>query len=63
MRSDLNGMLGAVPDFIYSVHGQLFHMPRKAFDVVPYTFVGLYMIAIMVFFFVPYVALRIVERK
>ncbi len=38
-------------------------MPRKAFDVVPYTFVGLYMIAIMVFNFVPYVALRIVEKK
>ena len=53
----------AAPDFIYSVHGQLFHMPREAFDVVIYSFLGLYKIVILVFNLVPYVALLIVEKN
>jgi hypothetical protein len=38
-------------------------MPRKAFGVVLFSFLGLYKIVILVFNLVPYVALRIVERK
>jgi len=53
----------AAPDFIYSAHGQLFHMPREAFDVVLYTFLGLYKIIILVFNLVPYVALLIIEKN
>ena len=53
----------AAPDFIYNAHGQLFHLPREAFDVVLYAFLGLYKIFILVFNLVPYVALRIVENK
>jgi hypothetical protein len=56
-------MIIAVPDFIYNAHGQMFNMPREAFDVVIYSFLGLYKIVILVFNLVPYVALRIVERK
>ncbi len=56
-------MFLAAPEFIYSAHGQLFHMPREAFDVVIYSFLGLYKIVILVFNLVPYVALRIVEKK
>ena len=56
-------MIMAAPDFIYGWHGQLFHMPREAFDVVLYSFLGLYKIVILVFNLVPYVALRIVEKK
>ena len=50
-------------DFIYSWHGQLFHMPREAFDVILYSFLGLYKIVILVFNLIPYVALRIIEKK
>jgi hypothetical protein len=56
-------MIVAVSDFIYRAHGQLFHMPREAFDVVIYSFLGLYKIVILVFNLVPYVALRIVAKK
>jgi hypothetical protein len=38
-------------------------MPREVFDVVLYSFLGLYKIVILVFNFVPYVALRIVEKN
>ncbi len=53
----------AAPDFIYSTHGQLFHLPREAFDVVLYSFLGLYKIVILVFNLVPYLALLIVEKN
>lgn len=56
-------MIIAAPDFIYSVQGQLFLMPREIFDVVLYAFLGLYKIVILVFNLVPYVALRIIEKK
>ncbi len=56
-------MILAAPDFIYSVHGKLFHIPREGFDVVLYSFLGLYKIVILVFNLVPYVALRIIEKK
>jgi hypothetical protein len=56
-------MILAASDFIYSAHGQLFHMPREAFDVVLYAFLGLYKIAILVFNLAPYVALRIIEKN
>ena len=56
-------MFIAAPDFVYSWHGQLFHMPREAFDVVLYSFLGLYKIVILVFNLVPYVALRIVGSR
>ena len=56
-------MFLAAPDFIYSAHGQLFHIPREAFDVVIYSFLGLYKIVILVFNLVPYVALLIVGKK
>lgn len=56
-------MLMAASDFIYSVHGQLFHMPREAFDVAIYSFLGLYKIIILAFNLVPYVALVIVRKN
>lgn len=56
-------MIFAASDFIYSAHGQMFHMPREAFDVTLYAFLGLYKIVILVFNLVPYVALRIVGNE
>jgi len=56
-------MIMAASDFIYSMHGKLFHLPREAFDVFMYSFLGLYKIVILTFNIAPYVALRIVEKK
>ncbi len=53
----------AAPNFIYGAHGQLFHIPREAFDVFLYSFLGLYKIIILAFNLVPYVALRIVDSR
>ncbi len=53
-------MIMVATDFIYSTHGQLFHIPREAFDVVLYSFLGLYKIVILVFNLVPFIALLIV---
>ena len=56
-------MIMTATDFIYDVHGQLFHIPREAFDAVLYSFLGFYKIVILVFNLVPFVALLIVGRK
>lgn len=56
-------MIVAASDFIYGTHGQLFHMPREAFDITLYALLGLYKIVILTFNLGPYVALRIIENK
>ena len=56
-------MIIAAADFVYGMHGQLFHLPRETFDVALYAFLGLYKIVILVFNLVPYVALRIIGKK
>ena len=55
-------MIMVASDFIYSTHGQLFHMPREAFNVALYAFLGLYKIIILVFNLVPFIALLIVAN-
>jgi len=47
-------------DFVYRLHGKWFPMPRETFNVVIYSFLGLFKIVILVFNVVPYVALLIV---
>ena len=56
-------MIIAASDFVYSWHGQMFHMPRETFDVAIYWFLGLYKIVILVFNLVPYLALVIIDSK
>ena len=56
-------MFIAIPDLIYAIHGWLFPLPREAFDVLIYGFLGLFKIVFLVFNAVPYVALLIVARK
>ncbi len=55
------GIIGL--DLLYSVHGKLFQIPREAFNVVYYSFLGLYKIIWLVFNAVPYVALLIIRNK
>ena len=55
-------MIMVASDFVYSTHGQLFNMPRDAFDVVLYELFGIYKILILIFNLVPYAALRIIGK-
>jgi len=51
-----------VPDFIYRMHSKLFPMPRETFNVVIYSFLGLFKILFLVFNVVPYVALLLASK-
>ena len=46
-------------NLIYRVHSKWFKMPREAFNIVIYSFLGLYKIIFIVFCLVPYVVLVI----
>ncbi len=46
-------------DFAYGMHRRWFPMPRETFNVVIYSFLGLYKIFVIVFNLVPWVALML----
>jgi len=48
------------PELVYRTQSKWFRMPRETFDVVMYSFIGLFKIVFLVFNVVPYVALLIV---
>ncbi|MFQ5683506.1 MAG: DUF6868 family protein [Candidatus Binatia bacterium] len=48
------------PDFVYRTQSTWFPIPRETFDVVLYSFLGLFKVVFLVFNLVPYVALLIV---
>ena len=48
------------PDLVYRTQTRWFPVPRETFNVVFYSFLGLFKIVILVFNIVPYVALLIV---
>lgn len=47
-------------DFVYSLHGKWFAMPRETFNVVGYSMIGVYKILVYVFNIVPWIALLII---
>ena len=47
-------------DWVYRMHTKWFPMPRETFTVVLYSFLGVYKMMLIMFSFVPYVALLIV---
>ena len=48
------------PGLVYRMQSKLFPIPRETFNVVIYSFLGLFKIVFLVFNVVPYVALLIV---
>ncbi len=48
------------PDLVYRTQSKLFPIPRETFNVVMYSFLGLFKIFFLTFNVVPYVALLIV---
>lgn len=47
-------------DFVYRMHSKWFPVPRDTFNAVLYLLVGIYKILVLVFNFVPWVALTII---
>ena len=54
-------LLTLARDFVYEMHGKWFPMPKETFNVVIYSFIGMYKIIVIVFNIVPWVALSIIS--
>ena len=48
------------PDFSYRMQSKWFPIPRETFNVLSYSYIGLFKIVFLVFNVVPYVALLII---
>jgi hypothetical protein len=53
-------MLAWAGDFIFNMHNRWFPMPRETFNIVAYSFIGVYKIIVLGFNVVPWVALLII---
>ena len=53
-------LLAFAPDLVYRTQRKWFPIPRETFNVVIYSFIGLFKIFFLVFNVVPYVALLII---
>jgi len=47
-------ILAFASDFVYRIHSKWFPMPRETFNVVLYSFIGIYKIIVFVFNIVPW---------
>ena len=52
-------VLAIAKDWAYRMHTRWFPMPRETWNVVIYAIFGLFKIAVLVLFFIPYLALVI----
>ncbi len=50
-------------DFAFGIHATMFDIDRREFDLIMYCGMALLKFAAVVLFLIPYVALKIVERK
>ena len=48
-------------DFVYKMHSKWFPMPRETFNVVLYSFLGMYKVVFLVFNLVPWAVLAIIN--
>ena len=53
-------ILAFAGDFVYRIHGKWFPMPRETFNVVLYSFIGMYKIIVLVFNAIPWAVLTII---
>ncbi len=53
-------MVTFMGDIAYRIHSKWFPMPRETFNVVIYSFIGLYKILVFVFNIIPWIALTII---
>lgn len=57
------GLLVLAGDWVYEIHSQWFSLTRHEFDVIHYCGSGLLKLYVFLFFFFPYIAIRLVLRK
>ena len=57
------GAVTLAGDFVYSVHGSMFDLTRPQLNVIHYCGMGLTKLVVGLFFFVPWVSIRLVLRK
>jgi hypothetical protein len=50
-------------DFVYGVHGNMFDLTRPQLNSIHYCGMGLLKLVVAMFFFVPWIAIRLVLRK
>lgn len=48
------------PDLLYSTQKKFFPIPRETFNIIMYSFLGIFKIVFLIFNVVPYVALLII---
>ena len=53
---------GFAPDLVYRTQNGLFPLPRETFNLIIYSFLGLFKIIFLFFNLVPYLALRIIGQ-
>lgn len=53
-------ILAFIGEFVYKMHSKWFPMPRETFNVVLYSFIGMYKITVIVFNAVPWIVLTII---
>jgi len=49
------------PDLVYATQSNFFPIPREAFDLMIYGFLGLFKLLFLIFNVVPYLALKLIE--
>ena len=50
-----------MPDFVYKIQSKWFNISRESYDVVIYSFLGLYKIFFIIFCLTPYLSLLIMS--
>jgi hypothetical protein len=57
------GFFMVAPTVIYGLHGSMFDLTRSQLSVIHYCGMGLTKLAVGLFFFIPWVAIRMVLKK
>ena len=57
------GAVALAGDLVYSVHGSMFDLTRSELSVIHYCGMGLTKLVVGMFFFIPWVAIRLVLKK
>ena len=50
-------------DWIYEIHSRWFHIPRPSFDAIHYAGMAVTKIAIILFFLLPWLAIKLISGK
>ena len=53
----------AAGDWIYQIHSRWFQIPRQTFDAIHYAGMAVAKIAIVLFFLLPWIAVKLVSRR